>query len=62
MLDDLIRISSTDKSFGNFLLSEISCLEHLILRGIFFIMVFDFTRLFSKAKAIVKVLNIEPSS
>ena len=37
-------------------------LEHFIERGIFLIIVFGVTRLFSKANAIVKVLKIEPSS
>ena len=61
-LDDLIKISSTDKSFGNSLISEILCLEHLIDFGIFLIIVFGSTRLFFYSKAIVKVLKIDPSS
>ena len=30
-LDDLINISSTDRSLGNFFISDISYLEHLIV-------------------------------
>ena len=62
MFDDLIKISSTDKLFGNSLISEISCLEHLTVRGIFSMTVSGSTRLLSKARATVKVLKIEPSS
>ncbi len=62
MFDDLIKISSTDKFFGNSLISEISCLEHFIERGIFLITVSGSTILLSNARATVKVLNIEPSS
>ena len=60
--DDLIKISSTDKFFGCSLISVISCIEHLIFLGIFFIIVSVSTNLCYKAKAIVKVLKIEPSS
>ncbi len=62
MLDDLIKMSSTDRSFGNFLISDISYLEHFIDLGISLIMVFDFTKLLSNAIANVKVLKIDPSS
>ena len=62
IFEDLIKISSTDKFFGNSLISEISCLEHFTVRGIFLIIVFGSTRLFSYARAIVKVLKIEPNS
>ena len=41
-------MSSTDKFLGKSLISEISCLEHLIERGIFLIIVCGVTILFSK--------------
>ena len=47
-------MSSTDKFLGSSLRSEILYLEQLIDLGISLIIVFAFTRLFSKAKAIVK--------
>ena len=62
IFDDLINISSTDKFFGNSLISAILCFEHFIDLGIFLIIVSGFTRSFSKAKAMVKVLKIEPNS
>ena len=62
MFEDLIKISSTDKSFGNSLISEILWLEQFIDLGIFGIIVCGLTILLSKANATVKVLNIEPSS
>ena len=43
-------------------MSEILYLEHLIDLGMFFTTVFVSTKLFSSAKAIVKVLKIDPSS
>ena len=60
ILEDLIKISSTDKSLGNFFISEISWIEHFIFLGMFSIIVSDFTMFFSRAKAIVKVLKIDP--
>ena len=60
--DDLINIFSTDKFLGNSFISEISNFEHLIDRGISLIIVCGFTSSVSKARAIVKVLKIEPSS
>ena len=61
-LEDLIKISSTDKFFGCSLISVISWIEHLIFLGIFFIIVFVSTKLCSRANATVKVLKIEPNS
>ena len=43
-------------------MSEILCFEHLTDFGISFIIVSGVTKLLSKAKAIVKVLKIDPSS
>ena len=60
IFDDRIKISSTDKSFGNCLISDILCLEQFIERGISLITVCGVTILFSSAKAIVKVLKIDP--
>ena len=62
MFEERTKISSTDKFFGNFFISEISCLEHFIDSSIFLITVLGFTMLLSMARAIVKVLKIEPSS
>ena len=61
-LEDLTRISSTDKSFGCSFISAISWMEHLIFFGISSIIVFVSTKLCSIAKATVKVLKIEPNS
>ena len=60
--EDLTKIFSTDKFFGCSFISEISWMEHLKLLGMFLIIVLGVTKLFSKAKATVKVLKIEPSS
>ena len=62
MFEDLTKISSTDKSFGNSFISEIVCLEHLIDLGIFLRIDCGFTKSLSNAIAIVKVLKIDPSS
>ena len=53
---------ATDKLLGNSLISEILYLEQLIDLGIFLMIVLGVTKLFSNARATVKVLNIEPSS
>ena len=56
--EDLIKISSTLKFFGNSLISEMLYFEHLIDLGIFSIIVSGFTKSFSKAIATVKVLKL----
>ena len=61
-LEDLTKISSTDKFSGCSFISEILWIEHLTLLGIFSITVSGSTKLFSKARAIVKVLKMEPNS
>ena len=62
ILDDLIKISSTVRSLGNSLISDMLYLEHFIDLGIFFIIVSGVISPLSKPIATVKVLNIEPNS
>ena len=62
MLEDCIKISSTDILVGNSCMSEITYLEHLIFFFISFIMVLGFNTFSFIAKATVNVLKIEPNS